>query len=136
MEDETVIRGALAFIRYDNLGANNCTGYVESFGTKNVCRFCTTSKKETEIMVEEDECKIRTIEEYNNTLSLIAESEKVDLEQTMGLKRECVLNQLKHFHIMRNKSVNIMHDLNEGAISESLQLLFSFCISNRLFTED
>lgn len=136
LEDGIVVKGDIVFLGYDNLGANSCSGYVESFGATHFCRFCTASKKETEVMIVEDETKIRTIEEYDEHLNVIAESVKVNLKETKGLKRACALNQLRDFHILRNKSVDIMHDLNEGAIAKLLHYLFSYCISNRLFTED
>lgn len=136
LEDGTVLKGSLVYISFDNLGANSCTGYVESFGATHFCRFCSASKKETEVMTVEDVSKIRTVEEYNEHLNKIAESVKVDLKETKGLKRGCALNRLNNFHILRNKSVDVMHDLNEGAIAKLLHLLFSYCISNKIFDED
>lgn len=136
IDSDTVIKGTVSYLGYDNLGANNSTGFVESFAGTHFCRFCTASKKETETMTEEDESKIRTIDDYEKHLHIISESSKVNFSQTKGVKRACELNQLKHFHILRNRSVDIMHDLNEGAIAKLLHVLFSYCIASKLLTED
>lgn len=136
IDNETIIKGSVIYLGHDNLGANNSIGFVESFTGTNFCRFCTSSKKETESMTEEDKSKLRTIREYERHLNIISESTKVDFKETLGVKRECELNRLKYFHILRNKSVDIMHDLNEGSIAKLLHVLFSYCISNKIFTED
>lgn len=136
IDNKTNIKGTVAYLGYDNLGANTCSGFVESFGATNFCRFCTASKKETETMTVEDKSKLRTMDEYEKHLAIVSESTKVDFKETLGVKRKCELNQLQHFHILRNKSVDPMHDLNEGSIAKLLQVLFSYCISKQLFTED
>lgn len=87
-------------------------------------------------MVEEDLWMLRTVLDYENSLELIARSTNVDYKQTKGVKRPCALNELKYFHTLQNKSVDIMHDLNEGAIPFLLKLVFSYCISQKIFNED
>lgn len=124
IDNETIIKGSVSYLGYDNLGANNALGFVESFGRTNFCRFCTASKKETEFMTEEDKSKIRTIDDYEKHLDIISESTKVNFQETKGVKRDCELNRLKNFHILRNKSVDVMHDINEGAIPRLLHVLF------------
>lgn len=136
IDSKTIIKGTVAYLGYDNLGANNSTGFVESFSGTHFCRFCTASKKETETMTEENKFLLRTIDDYEKQLHIISESTKVDFKETKGVKRGCELNRLKHFHILRNKSVDIMHDLNEGSIAKLLHVLFSYCISNGLLTEE
>lgn len=136
IDERTNIKGTVSYLGYDNLGANSSTGFVESFTGTHFCRFCTASKKETETMTEEDPSKLRTIYDYEHHLDIIFESTKVNFKETIGVKRKCELNRLKYFHILRNKSVDVMHDLNEGAIAKVLHALFSYCISNQIFTED
>lgn len=135
IDDNKVIKGTAIYIGFDNLGANSSLGFVESFGATNFCRFCTASKKETETMVIQDSKKLRTIEEYESHLKIVSESTKIDFNLTKGVKRPCALNELNFFHSLENKSVDIMHDLNEGAIPFLLQHLFAYCIKKKLVTE-
>lgn len=87
-------------------------------------------------MITEDVSKLRTIENYESHLEIISESEKVIFAETKGVKRNCALNKLNYFHMLRNKSVDIMHDLNEGCIPFLLKHLFNYCILKKVFTED
>lgn len=57
-------------------------------------------------------------------LEIVRDSEKVNLKETCGIKRCCVLNDLNNFKKIRNFSVDIMHDLNEGIISFLLNQVF------------
>lgn len=131
----TNIRGSISYNGFDNLGANTSLGFVESFNSY-FCRFCIASKKQTQSMISEDLTLLRTIEGYESHLNIIADSEKVDFSETKGVKRSCALNKLKYFHILKNKSVDIMHDLNEGCIPFLLKHLFQYFISEKLFDDD
>lgn len=135
IDSYTNIKGTISYLGFDNLGANTTLGLVESF-ISYFCRFCVASKKETQTMTEEDPTMLRTIDSYESHLRIVNESEKVDFAETKGVKRGCALNKLKYFHILKNKSVDIMHDLNEGLIPFLLKNLFSYGISKKVFTED
>lgn len=129
------LRGTISHTGMDNLGANQTLGFVESFNSI-FCRFCVASKKETQTMVIEEPSKLRTIENYEDLLKIVENSEKVNFSETKGIKRSCALNKLNYFHILKNKSIDIMHDLNEGCIPFLLKSLFRYCISNKVFTEE
>lgn len=102
---QTKIKGTISYLGFDNLGANQSLGFVESFSSEYFCRFCTATKKETKVMTMEDQSKLRTTESYNENLKVVADSAKIDFKKTMGLKRSCALNDLKFFHIIENKTV-------------------------------
>lgn len=136
LNDGAILKGTVTYLGFDNLGANQSLGFVESFGATYFCRFCTASKRETETMIREDKKVLRTIPEYQGHLDKVADSSKIDFKQTRGVKRRCSLNDLKYFHSLTNKSVDIMHDINEGAIPPLLQLIFNYCIAEKVFTED
>lgn len=129
------LKGSVVYLGHDNLGANQVLGLVESFNSY-FCRFCIASKKQTETMTKEDRTMLRTIENYESHLKIVADSEKVDFAQTKGIKRCCALNKLNCFHMLRNKSVDIMHDLCEGCIALLLKHIFQYFISKKVFTED
>lgn len=78
---------------------------------------------------------MRTKESYSLNLEVIQQLTKIDYKTTIGVKRYCLLNDLKFFHITANKSVDIMHDLNEGVIPKLLKYIFEYFFAERLITE-
>lgn len=52
-----------------------------------------------------------------------------------GVKERSVFNDLKNFHVVRNRSVDIMHDFLEGVCHIVLcTILFNFIYIRKLFT--
>lgn len=129
------VKGTLAYISFDNLGGNSSLGLVESFRAFFYCRICELPKEKCEQFVKEDPNMLRNNEKYLKQLAIVEASEKVNFSQTKGIKRFCALNEINHFKIVENISVDIMHDLNEGVIPFLLKQLFTHCISNKVFTE-
>lgn len=64
------------------------------------------------------------IEYYKKILDIIENATKVNLAETYGVKRYCVLNDLAFFKTFINFAVDIMHDCNEGVIKLLLELFF------------
>lgn len=132
------LKGALINISFDNLGGNTVYGIVECFVSNYYCRICELGK---------DQCKIETCEivamlrkkcTYLRLVSrLQAESNsKLDLNASKGIKKMCLFNNLKYFHIFDNVSVDLMHDVNEGLISFFLKHFFIYCVNNKIVTEN
>lgn len=130
------IKGTISCLCFDNLGANTSIGLNESFNSNFFCRICTLSKNECQIQCQEDRSKYRTMDNYEEHLSIIENSVKVNLSESCGVKRYCVLNDLAYFKIFTNMSVDIMHDLNEGVIPFLMQQFFSLIISSKIVNED
>lgn len=101
---------------FDNLGGNSSLGYVECFNATYFCRICQLTKTESTYTTRDDLKKHRTKIGYYEAMEIIEDSFKVDVRETMGYKEYCPLNDLRHFHILDNMTVDIMHDLCEGAI--------------------
>lgn len=55
------------------------------------------------------------------------------LKDTCGVVRYCKLNDLSHFNIFDNLSVDIMHDLTEGVIPLVLTNMIEFCVNAKIF---
>lgn len=135
IDPETKLRGTLANMSYDNLGGQICLGLVESFRTSSsYCRVCECVQMDCKKLCVEDKTKIRNKEKYQQQLNAISCTSKVDYMETLGVKRYCVLNDLKYFNVFDNISVDIMHDLNEGAIPFLMKHLFKLCISSKIIT--
>lgn len=130
------VKGTLVNLSFDNLGANQSLGYAEAFNAIYYCRICECSKYECRELYKENINKLRTRENYSMRLTEVENSTDVEYVKTCGVKRYCVLNDLKYFNIVENHSVDIMHDLNEGVIPFLLMHLFKYCISQKMFNFD
>lgn len=135
IDPETNLKGTVVNMSYDNLGGQICLSLVESFRTSSsYCRVCECVQAECKKLCVEDETKIRNRDKYQQQLNVISCSSKVDFMETLGVKRYCVLNDLKYFNIFDNISVDIMHDLNEGVIPFLMKQLFKLCLSSKIIT--
>lgn len=118
---------SLALILGDNLGLHSLLGLTQSFNSNNFCRFCRCNKDECSIAICENVDLLRTVENYENDL----------FERHVGIKEPCVWHQLPNFHLTRNLSVDIMHDIFEGICRYDLgHILYEFIWVNKFFSLD
>lgn len=133
--ENNIIKGTLSHFNSDNLGLNTSLGLAEGFQANNYCRICKLFKSECQIRCREDISEYRTLQDYSKHLEIIGNSTKVNLSDSCGVKRYCVLNDLAYFNMFNNASVDIMHDLNEGAILFVLHNFFTLITTSKLLTE-
>lgn len=130
------LKCTLTHLSFDNLGANLSLGYVASFSSTYYCRHCVRSKDQCRTAIDDDMDLLRTKSMYYQQLRIIQNSEKVKYDETQGLKFYCKLNDLSHFHILDNPTVDIMHVLAEGVVPFLLKHLFIFSFNKKIFTEN
>lgn len=136
LECGITLNGSISFCTYDNLGAHTCLGMAASFSCNYNCRFCENSSSEYQEIYFENQCQMRTQESYAAHLATIENLTHIDFKLTRGIKRKCDLNDLKYFHMLENKSVDIMHDLYEGILMRFTTKLFKYFIELGLFSEE
>lgn len=110
------LRGTLTNTSHDNLGGNSILGFVECFVATNSCRQCECTKDEIQNVFVEDPSKMRRKEEYEDAIMQIDDDSSKVLN-IKGVKMYCVLNNLEFYHMLENRSVDLMHDVNEGTNS-------------------
>ena len=106
------VRAALVLFSADNLGFNSLFGFFESFTASKFCRFCECTRAEADATFVESKLKLRTKQTYDTAVNS-TDDPAYDPRLT-GIKRGCVLNNLKHFHVTDNLVVDAMHDILEG----------------------
>lgn len=116
---------SLVLILGDNLGIHSMLGLQQSFNSNYYCRFCRYSKEETALSIVETEKFLRSTDTYEND----------QINQSYGIKELCIWNQLSNFHINRNLSVDIMHDIFEGVCRYDLgNILYQFIYIDKFFS--
>lgn len=78
-------------------------------------------------MIEENEALLRTEESYEKF------AETKTFEET-GIKEKCIFNKINNFHITRNKSGDVMHDVPEGVIPYSLSKSLEGLINDKIIS--
>lgn len=129
------IRGSIACLTFDNLGASTALGFAEGTNTSYYCRICEVPKCECQTLCQEDKSKYRTKESYKENLKIVEESETVRFLETKGIKRPCVLNGLKFFHMIDCPFQDPLHDLNEGIQREFMKRFFEYLIDKKVMSE-
>lgn len=130
------VKGTLVHVLSDNLGYNSGLGFCGGFNSRKYCRLCIESKSKCQSITHEPACTLRTIENYEESLEKIDDSEKVNYDETNGIKFYCVLSDLEHFHIVKNATVDPMHDINEGCATKFLCAFFKYCLRNKIFSSE
>lgn len=129
------LKGTLVNFCFDNLGGNETFGFTESFNSRYYCRICTTPRTECYVSTKEISANLRNLEDYNDCIEKLKNEEKIDLTETKGVKKYCLLNNLENFHVLLNMSLDIMHDLNEGLVPITLKYIFMDCINKKILTK-
>lgn len=117
----------MGLILGDNLGLNALLGFAKGFNAHYFCRFCKSTKKESESLGEEIDSKIRTTNNYAEDVSQNNVSET-------GIHCESLFNKLPWFHVVENMSVDIMHDLPEGVCHYNMCNIIQKLIEKKCFT--
>ena len=110
----------------DNLALNDMLGFVKGFSAKYFCRFCKASSDLTSRMCIEDSNLLRT------TINYAADIE-INNVKTTGVKKSCVFNDLDDFSVIKNYSVDIVHDLLQGACRYEVMYALSQFIFKKIY---
>lgn len=129
---DQVLKGTMACFTFDNLGGNDLFGFVKGFRATHYCRICDLSSEECSNAICEYPDRVRKIADYDGQLAELQDSKK----HVKGVKKACLLNKLKNFHILQNQTVDLMHDVMEGVIPFLLRNLFLYCVIKKILTKD
>lgn len=114
----------------DNLGLHIVCGFVASFVNTYCCRFCTMAYADIQTTCRlTDDSLRRTVEHYNNLFETGTHVEN-------GITRGSLLNMLPNFHVLLNKTADIMHDLFLGVFKYGLKALFQTYVKKFKYSLD
>lgn len=125
LPDQSVkIKFVLVTMSGDNLGLHGILGLFESFMATNFCRFCLTTKSESETQLNET-TNLRAPADYEN-----------HVDNRIGIKERCVWNDLPNFHVYSNITCDVIHDLAEGVHRYGMALVIKSLIDKEYFSLD
>lgn len=117
------------------MGLNASLGFSKSFSATYFCRACTSSKEHTKYLTVDEPSSHRDRSTYEDAIEVIKTSVNVNLQETLGINSNCLLNELKYFHILDNWNFDIMHDICEGIVPDLLECFFKCLIDTTVITE-
>ncbi|ELU05191.1 hypothetical protein CAPTEDRAFT_185036 [Capitella teleta] len=125
--------GNVSFVAADNLAAHGLGGFFENFSSAlKLCRFCNATKESMALSFDEKRFILRTSSSYDAQVKLVCQN-KV-LASTYGVKHPSPLNQLAFFHVCNGLTADIAHDLFEGFVHESIELVLASRVRKGFFT--
>lgn len=124
-------RGSVAVVIGDNLGSHAIGGFIESFNSFRVCRFCmiTKSQLHSNPMTL---ASSRTETGHNEQVNIVSEDQS--LATIYGVKSNSVFNTLNNFHVTSGLPSDVAHDLFEGVFCDVLQCVINYCVKQGFFT--
>lgn len=100
IDDNFHIKVGLFDFSGDNLGLKVSYGFAGSFCAWFYCRLCTCCKGETQMLTIENVSKRRSVAHYNSAIEKLRSNPDSDLKDTFGIRKNCVLNELEHYHVV------------------------------------
>lgn len=124
--------GTVSMVISDNLAAHEIGGFIESFSSLRVCRFCSATKQSIKDSFMEKDFEKRTIETFNASLEIVENNEA--MSTTYGIKTDSPLNQLQYFHVCWGLPSDLAHDIFEGFGLDLLKSIINYSITNKFFS--
>lgn len=131
------IKGTLAYISADNLGAHSIGGFLECFSStvEYFCRFCMITSKDLKQDINtlrENQFVLRTKTLHGQHLAQLQENGGGNVG---GVKRDCCFHEIsQNFHVCSGLPPDIAHDLLEGTVPYELALCLSLFIQKKYIT--
>lgn len=86
--------------------------------------FCKIDKTESKYQEIENEEYLRNIDNYNSD----------SLSLSHGVKEICIWHELPNFHVTKNLSCDLMHDMLEGILRYDMAQIISQLIKRKYFS--
>ncbi len=116
--NDVVLYCACTLFLGDNLGINQVCGFSESFKATYYCKICRATSEQCNEMIEEDQTLLRNRSNYEYDV----------INDTAGVKEECILNSVNEFHVTENLSDDIMHTLLQGVAKDVIEKTLTILI--------
>lgn len=116
----------LSLLLGDNLGLHSLLGFCESFRANYFCRFCLTHKNDITKVLDESNCVLRNVFNYDSLL-------KLKDPKASGIVHCCVFHEIYGFHATTNLAIDVMHDIFEGICRYDIALILRYYIYKKKY---
>lgn len=96
----------------DNMALNMILGFPRTLNSNGFCRTCTMDRLEWLVATREDENKLRNENNY--------------VQGQNGIRQICIFNELRHFKVYTNQSIDIDHDWFLGVYKDDIVIIISY----------
>jgi hypothetical protein len=122
-------RAALATISGDNLSSHAMAGFQTHFHSGRICRLCMIDHADIAKCFTESSQTLRTVAVHKYHVDAVnASPTNISI---YGVTHECVFNQLGYFEVTQSFPPDIMHDLLEGVIPQTVRRIIAAVVSLR-----
>jgi hypothetical protein len=122
--------GSIYQVSGDNLGIHQIFGLKEGFCGENICHLCDGSTESFQSKFKEIDYSPITKQSYNE---IIEELNEGQAKMVQGVKKYCLLNDLKYYHHTNNYAFDITHDLYEGIVPLHIKLILREFIKTKKY---
>ena len=121
-DQETLhFKGGIATISADNLGSHEIGGFRRCFSSGRICRFCMCDYSDLRLKTSECQFQMRSQEEHCKQVSAVMDDQ--NLVPVFGVHQDSPFPGLKSFSVIDSLPHDIMHDIMEGVIRTTLDVI-------------
>ena len=126
------VRGSLAIVSADGLAAHSLFGFLSPSANK-LCRLCLASRQDIQTKFCLDDFELRS--EIQHDQEVLMCPRDATLCRESAVRRSCILNESRYFHVTTNFVFDAMHDFLEGICPYEVKLLLkTFIFDKKLLT--
>lgn len=127
------VRGSIATLAADNLGAHDIGGFRKCFSSGRICRFCMCNYEDIKSKFKEEDFQPRT--PHVHDLQVLDVLYDGSLASVYGTVKSCPLASICGFSAVTSLPPDIMHDCLEGVIPiPMIQAIFRYLHLNNVTT--
>ena len=115
------MRGTIASVSADNLGAHDLGGFSKCFSSGRICRHCKCTYDEMKVKLTDSEFTLRTPENHIKHVDSVERD--FSLRSAYGVNHRCALMDVDGFSPVNSFPPDVMHDCFEGVIPYFLQYM-------------
>ena len=133
--EQVTIRAFVQHVSGDNLGIHSIAGFTESFSADLCCRFCLADKEGLRSKFREKDFLRRDKTTHENHLEeLKTAGFPQHLRSKYGIRDTCQLAQLETFDTISCFPPDAHHDILEGIVTYTLELVLTYLVKERQIT--
>ena len=126
-DGQVCLKGPMVAVVGDNLGSHSLGGFLENFNSHKFCRFCCT-KEAVQTMFDSNVAQLRQETGHNHQVEIVKEDPEAS--SLYGVKTDCPLPALSHFHVINGLPSDIAQDIIEGVAVDVLHNIIVYCVQS------